>query len=143
MKKSVILLIALIYLAALLFVGFLGRNPKVFEEIIPVEKVEIVHTDETVPLNYDEKTWGKYIVIRPDESGRMQYQVNYTVYPKNATTDSIIFQIEAKPADCATIDEKSGLLVFTKQGMVKVFVVAEDGSTSQDTLTIIGRMPQN
>lgn len=141
MKKSVILLIALIYLAALLFVGFLGRNPKVFEEVIPVERVEIVYSDsDEVQFN---QTFGNYIVIKPDSEGRAQYQVNYKVYPKNATTDSIIFQIEAKPADCATIDEKSGLLVFTKQGMVKVFVVAEDGSTAQDTLTIIGKFPQN
>lgn len=121
-------------MAALLFVGFLGRNPKVFEEVIPVEKVEIVVDG----LDYNE-TWGSYVIIRPDEKGRRQYEVKYKVYPHNATVDAINFKLEAKPADCATIDEQTGLLTFSKPGLVKVFIVAADGSTSQDYITVICR----
>jgi hypothetical protein len=136
MKKSVIMLIVLIYAAAVFLVGFLGRNPKVFEAVIPVERVEI--TNEADDEN---SRWGKYVVIEPDAKGRMQYQINYQVYPENATTSSITFTIEAAPADCATIDEKTGLVTFTKSGIVKVFVVAADGSTSQDTFTVVGDDP--
>ena len=70
MKKSVILLIALIYAAALLFVGFLGRNPKVFEEVIPVERVEITNREMAV-----HSIFGRYVTITPDAKGRMQYQL--------------------------------------------------------------------
>ena len=133
MKKSVILLIALVYAAALLFVGFLGRNPKVFEEVIPVEKVEIVNQEMAI-----HSIFGRYVTITPDEKGRMQYQIEYKVYPEEATTKTVTFSIEASPPDCATIDEKTGLIVFSKMGLVKVFVIADDGSTAQDTFTVIG-----
>lgn len=133
MKKSVILLIALIYAAALLFVGFLGRNPKVFEEIIPVERVEI--TNQALA---EHSIFGKYTTITPDAKGRMQYQIEYKVYPEEATTKTVSFRIEASPEGCATIDEKTGLLVFSGQGLVKVFVIADDGSTAQDSFTVIG-----
>ena len=133
MKKSVILLIALIYAAALLFVGFLGRNPKVFEEVIPVERVEIINQEMAV-----HSTFGRYVTITPDAKGRMQYQLEYKVYPENATTKTVTFKIEASPETCAFIDENTGLLVFTGPGLVKVFVVADDGSTAQDTFTVIG-----
>ena len=133
MKKSVILLIAIIYAAALLFVGFLGRNPKVFEEVVSVERVEITNQEMAVHSSF-----GRYVTITPDSKGRMQYQLEYKVYPENASVKTVSYRIEASPAGCATIDENTGLLVFTAPGLVKVFVIADDGSTAQDTFTVIG-----
>ena len=100
MKKSVILLIALIYAAALLFVGFLGRNPKVFEEVVPVERVEITNQEMAVHSSF-----GRYVTITPDSKGRMQYQLEYKIYPENASVKTVSYSIEASPAGCATIDE--------------------------------------
>ncbi len=136
MKKTVILLIALIYAAGLMFVSFLGRNPKVFEPVIPVEKVEIINKEDDY-----HSAFGRYVVIEPDAKGRMQYQIEYKVYPSDATTSSISFNIgdtEENPINFASIDEKTGLLTFTGDGLVTVYVIADDGSTAMDKFTVIG-----
>ena len=41
MKKSVVIIIALIYVASVALVSFLGLQFKVFEEVVPVESIEI------------------------------------------------------------------------------------------------------
>ena len=43
MKKSVVVLIALIYILSIALVSFFGLQYKVFEEVIPVERVEILN----------------------------------------------------------------------------------------------------
>ena len=42
MKKSVIILIAIIYVASIALVSFFGLKFKVFEEVVPVESVKIL-----------------------------------------------------------------------------------------------------
>ena len=132
MKKSVIILIALIYIASVALVSFFGLQFKVFEQIIPVERVEI--TNEVDDYN---DTWGDYVVItQPNEKGEVRYQVNYHVYPENATNTTVSFSYMASPEGCATIDEY-GVVSFSSMGMVKVFVITTDGGDAQDTITIL------
>ena len=131
MKKSVIILIALIYIASVALVSFFGLQFKVFEEIIPVERVEITNqVDDYNP------TWGNYVVITPNEKGELRYQINYRVYPENATNTKVNFSYQAMPEGCATIDE-FGVVNFSSAGMIKVFVITTDGGDAQDTITII------
>lgn len=132
MKKSVIILIALIYVASVALVSFFGLQFKVFEEVIPVERVEI--TNEVDDYN---ETWGDYVVItQPNEKGEVRYQINYRVYPENATNTKVNFSYQATPEGCATIDE-FGVVSFTGPGMIKVFVITTDGGDAQDTITIL------
>ena len=132
MKKSVIILIALIYVASVALVSFFGLQFKVFEEIIPVERVDITNEG----LEYNE-IWGDYIVIdKANEKGEVRYQINYHVYPENATNTKVNFSYQASPEGCATIDE-FGVVSFSSIGMIKVFVITTDGGDAQDTITII------
>ena len=133
MKKSVIILIALIYVASVALVSFFGLQFKVFEEVIPVERVEITNEG----LDYND-TWGDYVVISPNEKGELRYQINYHVYPENATNTKVSFSYQAMPEGCASIDEY-GVVSFSSAGMIKVFVITTDGGDAQDTVTIIAR----
>ena len=133
MKKSVIILITLIYITSVALVSFFGLQFKVFEEIIPVERVEI--TNEGLDHN---DTWGDYTVISPNEKGELRYQIHYRVYPENASNSKVNFSYQASPEGCATIDEY-GVVSFSSAGMVKVFVITADGGDAQDTVTIIAR----
>ena len=138
MKKSVIILIAIIYIASVALVSFFGLQFKVFEEIIPVERVEI--TNEVADHN---DTWGDYVVItQPDENGEIRYRIDYRVYPENATNTDVSFSYQATPEGCATIDE-FGVVSFSSVGMIKVFVITTDGGDAQDTLTIISTAMPN
>ena len=92
MKKSVIILIALIYVASVALVSFFGLQFKVFEEVIPVESVKITNEG----LKYNE-TWGNYYVVTPNEKGELRFQINYRVYPENATNTKVNFSYQAMP----------------------------------------------
>ncbi len=133
MKKSVIILIALIYIASVALVSFFGLQFKVFEEVIPVERVEI--TNEGLDYN---STWGDYYVVTPNEKGELRFQIQYHVYPENATNTKVNFSYQAMPEGCATIDEY-GVVSFSSAGMIKVFVITTDGGDAQDTITLIAR----
>lgn len=130
MKKSVVILILIIYIASIALVSFFGLDFKVFEEVIPVERVEILNPG----LKYNER-WGNYIVIRPDADGAMRYQIDYRVYPDEATEQSVSFAYD-KQTQCATVSEL-GLVEFSKPGNIKVQVIAMDGSGASASITII------
>lgn len=129
MKKSVVIIIALIYVASIALVSFFGLQHKVFEEVIPVERVEITNEGQ----KYSE-THGDYIVIRPNEKGERRIKIDYHVYPENASNTKVDFAYEQ--VDYASVDEY-GVVTFTSPGVLKVRIIATDGSNAEDTITII------
>ena len=86
MKKSVVIIIALIYIASIALVSFFGLQFKVFEEVIPVERIEIINDGQ----KYSESQ-GDYIVIRPNEKGELRLKIDYRVYPENASNTKVDF----------------------------------------------------
>jgi hypothetical protein len=87
MKKSVIILIAIIYVASIALVSFFGLKFKVFEEVVPVESVEIL--DEN--LKPGNENFDFYTVIELDSEGKGRYQIKYRVHPDNATNQEVDF----------------------------------------------------
>ena len=55
MKKSVIVLIAIIYVAAIGLVSFYGLKFKVFEEVVPVESIELLNTGLNTDKNGEQE----------------------------------------------------------------------------------------
>ncbi len=130
MKKSVVILIAIIYIASIALVSFFGLQFKVFEEIVYTESIEI--------LNTDLKTAGdgtKYVVISPDANGERKYQLLYRVHPDNATDAAVNFVYDKQNAAVSSIDE-NGVVTFSKKGVVTVTIVSKDGSGASATLKI-------
>ena len=131
MKKSVVIIIALIYVASIALVSFFGLQFKVFEEVIPVERVEITNEGQ----KYSE-TLGDYIVIYPNEKGERRVKIDYHVYPNDASNTTVDFAYEE--VDYATVDEY-GVVTFTKPGVLKVRIIATDGSNAEDTILIVAK----
>lgn len=131
MKKPVVIIIALIYVASIALVSFFGLQFKVFEEVIPVERVEITNQGQK-----SSATQGDYIVIRPNEQGERRVKIDYHVYPEDASNTKVDFAYEQ--VDYASVDEY-GVVTFSKPGVLKVRIIATDGSNAEDTLTIIAR----
>ena len=129
MKKSVVILIALIYVASVALVSFFGLQFKIFEEVIAVERIEITNEGQK-----HSETHGDYVVIRPNANGEWRYQIDYHVYPENASNTKVDLAYEK--VDYASIDENC-VVTFTGQGVLKVRVIATDGSNAEDTITII------
>ena len=132
MKKSVIIVIAVVYIAAIALVSFFGLQFKVFNEIIPVEGIEILN--EGLKEN---ELWGKYTVISLDENGTGKFLINYRVFPDNATNATVEFSYDTQNT-VATVDS-NGLVTFTGAGMIKIQLIAADGSDASATLTVIAK----
>ena len=129
MKKTVVIIIALIYIASVALVSFFGLQFKVFEEVVPVERIEITNAGQK-----NSASQGDYIVIRPNEKGERRIKIDYHVYPENASNTTVDFAYEQ--VEYASVDE-FGVVTFTKPGVLKVRIIATDGSNAEDTLTII------
>ena len=132
MKKSVVVLIGLIYVASIALVSFFGLKFKVFEEVIPVESIELLNEG----LKHND-IWGEYVVIHPDEKGEWRYQIKWRVHPDEATDNSVSFSYDHQNT-CATIDE-FGVVTFTEPGMISVTLIPMDGSDTSVTITIIAK----
>lgn len=138
MKKSVIILIAIIYVASIALVSFFGLKFKVFEEVVPVESVEIL--DEN--LKPGNENFDFYTVIELDSEGKGRYQIKYRVHPDNATNQEVDFILtpmnSGDSSVPATIDE-NGVVQFDRQGAVIVSVIARD-ATGEDAEVSIAIM---
>ena len=129
MKKSVIIIIAIIFVVSIALVNFLGVNPKVFNEVVYVSEISFV--DENIKIGEE---GDKYIRLSPDENGERKYQIQYLIGPENASNKEVRFAYDGKNG-LASIDE-NGLVTFTKKGSIIVTITPADGSNCSDTLTI-------
>lgn len=106
-------------------------SPTMWEDYISVESVEIINEGQ----KYSE-TFGDYILVFPDENGERSIKIDYEVYPDNATNTTVDFVYEE--VDYATVDEY-GVVTFTKPGVVRLTVMATDGSNAEDTILIVAK----
>ena len=106
MKKSVVILIALIYVASIALVGFLGLQAQSYNEIVYPESIEILNSYTTNP-----KTGIKSISFKPATREDKHFQLNCRILPENTTDKRIVYSILSDPT-VATIDE-NGLITFS------------------------------
>ncbi len=132
MKKSVVILIALIYVAAIAVVSFFGLQFKVFNQVVPVSSIvidnkDLKYTPENVP----------YAIIELDEDGVAHYQIKCTVLPVDATNTDIRYTVE-EGATAGSVDEY-GLVTFTQAGTLSVIITPADGSDFSAKIIILAR----
>lgn len=134
MKKSVVILIAIIYVASIALVSFFGLQYQNFFEIVYTEQIELLGDN----IKTNEKG-EKYVVILPDEEGNYSYQIQYRVHPDNATNSKVDFVYDHEKADKSSISvDENGVVTFSKRGgTLKVKLVARDGSGASATITLI------
>ena len=147
MKKSVVILIAIIYIASIALVSFFGLQFKVFNEEVYVDRIEVLNLaiEEAKGSKYYQKIpkgtnengetiYDEYILVSIQET--QQYDLNLRVHPDNATNKKVNYAIETSPNGCATIDE-NGVLTLHKTGTVKIVMSSADGSGAQTSITVI------
>ena len=123
MKKSVVILIAIIYIAAIALVSFFGLQHLVLEETVYVQRIAILNED----VKIDPVDGSIYVVIYLDENKEAKYQIQYRVYPDNATNQNVDFSYD-KQVPNVTVDE-NGLVKFTGPSAVTVTLDPQDGTT--------------
>ncbi len=133
MKKSVIILIGVIYFAAIAIVSFFGLMPEIY---VTDEKVEsITITGDTIKINQEKNT--KYAIVRQNDDGEWVYQLEYTITPDNATNARVDFVYEK---DGTVTVSDTGLVTFTEpDSAIIIKIMATDGSGISDTITLYSR----
>lgn len=126
MKKSVVILIAVIYVASIAVVTFFGLKHNTFFEDVKVTDVTIVNEGIRYTQNGE-----KYIVLTP---GNSTFQIEYTVAPDDAVNKEVSF-IYDEQNTIATVD-KNGLVTFNTIGSIIVYVIATDGNGASDKIEI-------
>ena len=107
MKKSVVILISLIYVASIALVGFLGLKPKTYNDVIYVESIELL-----CDYGYYQMSDGtKHIIFTPANSADKHLQFKCRVVPDDASNKKVLYSIPQTTNPVATIDQ-NGLLTF-------------------------------
>lgn len=106
MKKSVVILIALIYVASIALVGFLGLKAKSYNDIVYPQSVEILNS-----YTIDSRTGNKSINFKPANREDKILKLECRIVPDNANNKKIFYDILSGDK-YATIDE-NGLITFS------------------------------
>ena len=133
MKKSVVILILVIYLVSVALVSFFGLQYKTFDEVIYTESIEFLNDDIKT-----KKDGTLYAVVPKDEStGLWTYQIKYRVYPDNATNSEVEY-IYDTTAEGVTVDVTTGVVTFHDEegGALTITIKPKDGTDISATIQL-------
>ena len=152
MKKSVIILIALIYVASIALVGFFGLKFKIFEEIVYPTGVELLNDDlvdlrEDLGLDEDAELLFDYYTYATKKDGVYKYQIEYKLLPENTTDTTVYYSYDEEAAANAgiTVDE-FGVVTFTQQGALTIQLIPKtngDAPSKRICIFATDNPPQN
>lgn len=141
MKKSVIFLIAVLYLISIVVVSFFGLQISVDQFQVYMTSLSITSYDQLVNQN-------KYLTINfNDSEGYASVVIEYDYAPSNASyPDGVSFSLinntytneEGKTVYYAQVSV-TGEVVFYSRRTVRLTITSTDGSKLSDSVTIVCR----
>ena len=85
MKKSVIVLLMVIYVAAIVFVNYFGMEFLAYDKIIYAESVECINSDMKLHSTGE----FKYAIVK--YAPGVTYTIQHKVYPENVTNKNVTY----------------------------------------------------
>ena len=165
MKKTLIIIILVVYIASIAIVNFFGLEIKVFDGITYVESIECatitVQNENPVTLEPKQQLHGKPLFVfefipapedapytTEDESiitNPNAVQINYEVFPHLADETSVKFEYDLNAAEGVVVfHEVSKTFVFLKPNkIITITVRSTDGSNKSTQIQVVGRVPKN
>ena len=145
MKKSVVIIILLIYCVSIVVVNFFGLKMHVYNEFVSVDSIICINEDDdNVDVNMDnEKTILKTKFTKAYDkniqSGTM-IQIYWRVLPDNATIKNVKFVYDEKNTRVEFYKtengEYTGLVLFYNKSMIDVKIMSTDGRRIYKELTL-------
>lgn len=137
MKKSVIISIVVIYIFAILTVGFIGIAQKVYDEVKYVERIECLTKHEI------DKTSDHDILIKL-EKGQMEIELQCRAYPLDATTTKLDYSSNSDQVQVVKNDDGTCRVIFTESSPKNVIItVKSTDKTPGVTLKILIKQKTN
>ena len=151
MKKSVVIIIAIIYIASIVSINFFGMKMSVYNEKIPVIRVECTNVSEPEKgievLEYEGKKLISIEFSKPanpsaateEERGTM-LQLFVRVYPDNAESTRVRYQPKLFTNNAEFYKgpngEDTGLILFYGKAYFEVDLFSTDGRNISTTIII-------
>lgn len=132
MKKSVILIIGLIYIVSVVIVGFIGLQMRVYNPHIYVEDIQCSVTNiEPIDIGEDlKKEYGcDYYYVISNITEDTTIEVKCRVIPENATNTDVSFFVDSKDSEYMTISQSNNIALVT-------FIYSEEDDGGSYNLTI-------
>lgn len=145
MKKPVLILIAIVYVASIVVISIFGLKTVIYNEIIPVKHIQCINQTDNISQVVEENN-KKLIKVRFTEPGDKsnltgtKLQILWRVLPDNASNKSIKFEYREDPQSFEFIrnkrGEELGLIIFKRKVVLNIKIVATDGSRVNDEFTV-------
>ena len=165
MKKTIVIILLVVYIASIAVVNFFGLEIKIFDGITYVEQIKCntitVRNESAVTLEPKQMLGGKplfiFDFIPADEDNPYTtdaesiinnpnaVQINYEVLPHLANETGVKFEFDEETnADIVVFHELSRTFVFLKPNRaVTVTIRATDGSNVSTQIVLMGRTPKD
>ena len=129
MKKSTIIIIGIIYVAAIVVIGFFGMNIFVDKEIVYANKIEFVNSE--IKLTSSKQ---KYIEYKYKNGEENSLNLEVSVSPEDASDKSFVFSYDSSRG-IIDIDE-NGAVTIKKKGLITINVMLKINSSVSDTIML-------
>ena len=135
MKKSVVMLILVIYVASVAVIGVFGMKSVLYDEKIYIEKITCINEEaKDVEETIDGRTVTiQRVIIDYKESEETTFWIQWRVFPEDASFRRVEFVSGNEKV--ATVDGQ-GIVRFIKKGTVTIYINALDGSKIQGIVNI-------
>ena len=157
MKKTMVIIILVVFIASIAIVNFFGLEIKVFDGITYVEKIECntitIQNENPVTLTPTRDLNGIPLFVFefiPSENGEYTadeesiiknpnaVQINYEVFPHIADETGVVFEYD-QDSNIAVFHELSRTFTFLKPNKIFTITVrSTDGSNKSTTISVIG-----
>lgn len=162
MKKTMVIIILVVFIASIAIVNFFGLEIKVFDGITYVEKIECnsitvqnenpvtltpqrelndipLFVFEFIPSSDGEYTTDEESIIKNPNA----VQINYEVFPHIADETGVVFEYD-QSSNIAVFHEFSRTFTFIKPNKIFTITVrSTDGSNKSTTISVIGIPKKN
>lgn len=165
MKKTIVILILVVYIASIAVVNFFGLEVKIFDGITYVESIQCatvtVQNENSVTLSptqylndiplfifdFIPASDGNPYTEDPESilSNPNAVQINYEVFPHLADETGVKFEYDSEAMDGSVVfHELSRTFVFLKPlKRIRITIRATDGSNKSTQIYVMGIEPKN
>lgn len=149
MKKSVIMLISIVYIASIVVINFFGLKMSVYNVFVPVSQVECTNSEDlqrfpNINVNTDYAYADKLIRFKLSQTASKEnpdkLTITHRVYPDNASQKEVRYVYSQSSSNFEFHKDENGretgmILIYGKC-LINLIIVSADGRGAQTNIMI-------
>ena len=137
MKKSIVLIIAVVYLASIIAIGFFGMQIAAYNE--QIYATEIIITNQGMQNSDGEDGIGNYFTVYYDPNGTIDdnvFRLTWQVLPENCTNKKVHFIISEKKKNLVEV-RNDGVIILKGTGVVPIEMESETSPKATQSFSLV------